>query len=68
MALFKVILKKGDSVSIEARDYFPLDGYTIFQTGEIKEIAIETKFIDGIEDITGNSGQFLPRQILPADE
>lgn len=60
MALFKVILKEGESISIKAKDYFELSGYTIFQTGEIKEVAIENKHIERIEDITNVQSTFTP--------
>jgi hypothetical protein len=66
MPLYKITPKKGDSFTITAEDYFPLDaGYTIFRTGHLKEYAVETSKIDKIEWVTGNSGQFAPRQISP---
>ena len=66
MSLFKIIPKNGESFNIEARDFFELEaGYTIFQTGHLKEYAVETNKIERIEDITGNSGQFAPLQISP---
>lgn len=60
MALFKVILKEGEPVTFRARDYFELDGYTIFITEEVKDVAIETKLIEGIQDITNVQSTFTP--------
>lgn len=69
MALFKIVLNEGEPISIRAKGHFELSGYTIFQTGEIKDVAIETKLIKEIQDITNVQSTFTPFVVdLPKEE
>lgn len=70
MALFKITLKEGKTDPVVARDYCERADYTIFQTDQIKDVAIETRLIERIEDITNNPPRetFTPFAVDPPDE
>lgn len=57
MALYKIILKEGETDPVSANDYFELNGYTIFVKGGVKDVAIESKLIEEIIDITDGPPQ-----------
>ena len=65
MALYKVTLQEGLPESIKANYKIIAAEYTVFVTGNVRDVAIKTELIKDISDITGHSGQFEPRQILP---